>query len=187
MRQTIRIKYPENLLCAIYGLTNFGEIKTDDDISVVSARMIEMLDNLSEREKGVLLCRFCKRMTQEKTGNVFGVGKERVRQIQNKALRKLRKPEYSEYILTGRNKKAELAELFEAKENKCKKAKLHEIGIEHLSFSVRTYNCLKRAGYNTVADIIVNEENLLRIRNAGTQTVQEIKAKIDPYRGMVQE
>lgn len=54
---------------------------------------------------------------------------------------------------------------------------LEETDIENLELTVRAYNCLKRAGYHTVADLVNNigsEEDLKKIRNCGNTSVKEI-------------
>ena len=51
-----------------------------------------------------------------------------------------------------------------------KKEKVLEMQIEDLDFSVRSYNCLKRAGINTVEDLIgKTEEDMMKVRNAGKE------------------
>lgn len=48
--------------------------------------------------------------------------------------------------------------------------------IETANFSVRTFNCLKRAGINTIYDITqLSEDNLMKIRNLGSRSIEEIK------------
>ncbi len=52
--------------------------------------------------------------------------------------------------------------------------------IEELNLSVRSYNCLKREGINTVGDLIQKSEaELLDIRNFGQKSIDEVKAKLD--------
>lgn len=52
--------------------------------------------------------------------------------------------------------------------------------IEELDFSVRTFNCLKRAGINNVADLISKtEEDLMKVRNLGKKSLEEIILKLD--------
>ena len=49
-----------------------------------------------------------------------------------------------------------------------KKEKILEITIEELDLSVRSYNCLKRAGINTVQELIQrDEEEMMKVRNLG--------------------
>lgn len=56
-----------------------------------------------------------------------------------------------------------------------------ENAIEDMDFSVRTYNCLKRAGFNTcenIVDRITSFEDLVKIRNLGKKGVDEVIEKI---------
>jgi DNA-directed RNA polymerase subunit alpha len=52
--------------------------------------------------------------------------------------------------------------------------------IEDLNLSVRSYNCLKREGINTVGDLVQKTETeLMDIRNFGQKSIDEVKAKLD--------
>ena len=54
-----------------------------------------------------------------------------------------------------------------------------ETSIEDLDFSVRAYNCLKRAGIHTLQDLINKSENdLMKIRNLGKKSLKEVLDKI---------
>ena len=51
--------------------------------------------------------------------------------------------------------------------------------IEDLDFSVRSYNCLKRAGINTVGDLINRtEEDMMKVRNLGRKSLEEVMNKL---------
>ena len=75
-------------------------------------------------------------------------------------------------------------ELINLQEATSDKKKLVEMAtpIENLDLSVRSYNCLKRAGYNTLHDIIIateeSDEKLLRVRNLGRKSVLEITSML---------
>ena len=59
------------------------------------------------------------------------------------------------------------------------KDKLLETAIEDLEFSVRSYNCLKRAGIHTVADIVnKSEQDMIKVRNLGKKSLEEVVNKI---------
>ncbi len=59
------------------------------------------------------------------------------------------------------------------------KDKLLETTIEDLEFSVRSYNCLKRAGIHTVADIVnKTESDMIKVRNLGKKSLDEVVKKI---------
>ena len=52
--------------------------------------------------------------------------------------------------------------------------------IEDLNLSVRSYNCLKREGINTVGDLVQrSEQELMDIRNFGQKSIEEVKAKLE--------
>ncbi len=51
--------------------------------------------------------------------------------------------------------------------------------IEDLDLSVRSYNCLKRAGINTVEELInKTPEDMMKVRNLGRKSLEEVQAKI---------
>lgn len=55
----------------------------------------------------------------------------------------------------------------------------YEKAIEDLDFSVRSYNCLKRAGINTVGDLVTKtEDDMVKVRNLGRKSLDEIKKKL---------
>lgn len=59
------------------------------------------------------------------------------------------------------------------------KDKLLETPIEDLEFSVRSYNCLKRAGIHTVADIVSkSEQDMIKVRNLGKKSLDEVINKV---------
>lgn len=56
---------------------------------------------------------------------------------------------------------------------------LLEMTIEELDLSVRSYNCLKRAGINTVEDLInKSEEDMMKVRNLGRKSLEEVINKL---------
>ena len=58
-------------------------------------------------------------------------------------------------------------------------AKVLEMTIEDLDLSVRSYNCLKRANINTVADLTEKtEEDMMKVRNLGRKSLEEVKKKL---------
>ncbi len=60
------------------------------------------------------------------------------------------------------------------------KEKVLEMTIEELDLSVRSFNCLKRAGINTVEDLITKtEDDMMKVRNLGRKSLEEVIAKLD--------
>ena len=53
------------------------------------------------------------------------------------------------------------------------------MSIEDLDLSVRSYNCLKRAGINTVQELAnQTEEDMMKVRNLGRKSLKEVKDKL---------
>lgn len=68
--------------------------------------------------------------------------------------------------------------IVEKEENK--KEKVLEMTIEELDLSVRSYNCLKRAGINTVEDLTnKTEEDMMKVRNLGRKSLEEVINKLN--------
>ncbi len=58
--------------------------------------------------------------------------------------------------------------------------KVLEMTIEELDLSVRSFNCLKRAGINTVEDLTnKSEDDMMKVRNLGKKSLDEVVAKLD--------
>ena len=76
------------------------------------------------------------------------------------------------------SEEAGLAEVLVEKDEKGKE-KILEMTIEDLDLSVRSFNCLKRAGINTVDDLInKSEEEMMKVRNLGKKSFDEVKEKL---------
>ena len=60
------------------------------------------------------------------------------------------------------------------------KEKVLEMTIEELDMSVRSFNCLKRAGIDTVEDLTNRtEEDMIKVRNLGKKSLKEVKEKLE--------
>ena len=60
------------------------------------------------------------------------------------------------------------------------KEKVLEMAIEELDLSVRSFNCLKRAGINTVEDLTTKtEEDMMKVRNLGRKSLEEVIQKLN--------
>ena len=176
----------------------------------------EILNNpskygLTDRETSILKYRFAMTeegdfKTLEEVGAIFGRTRDRIRQIEAKAIRKLRHPsrfKLIKYGKTGYNKQKEVEEaklksrieMLEAKSKKeidefnknieeelaNEEPKIDIIEylksncISDIELSVRSYNCLKRAGINTLFDLCLRDSNqLLKVRNLGRKSYQEV-------------
>ncbi len=69
-----------------------------------------------------------------------------------------------------------------AEKNDTQKAQVLDLTIDELDLSVRSFNCLKRAGINTVEDLInKSEEDMMKVRNLGRKSLEEVIAKLDSF------
>ncbi|MFE4708758.1 DNA-directed RNA polymerase subunit alpha [Peribacillus simplex] len=82
-------------------------------------------------------------------------------------------------IFVGLTDEAQNAEIMVEKDVDLKE-KVLEMTIEELDLSVRSYNCLKRAGINTVQELAhKTEEDMMKVRNLGRKSLEEVKAKLE--------
>jgi len=73
---------------------------------------------------------------------------------------------------------AQRAEVMSIKEDD-KKEKVLEMSIDELELSVRSYNCLKRAGINTVQELTnKTPDEMMKVRNLGRKSLEEVLAKL---------
>jgi DNA-directed RNA polymerase subunit alpha len=81
-------------------------------------------------------------------------------------------------LFVGLTEEAKDAEIMVEKEED-KKEKVMEMTIEELDLSVRSYNCLKRAGINTVQELTQKtEEDMMKVRNLGRKSLEEVQSKL---------
>ena len=75
--------------------------------------------------------------------------------------------------------KGSTTEIMVEKDDKGKE-KVLEMTIEELDLSVRSFNCLKRAGINTVEDLISkSEDDMMKVRNLGRKSLEEVIQKLE--------
>lgn len=81
-------------------------------------------------------------------------------------------------LFIGLTEKAQEIEIVDDKEEDDKE-KILEMTIEELDLSVRSYNCLKRAGINTVDELTnKTDEDLMKVRNLGKKSLEEVQNKL---------
>ena len=187
-------EYPENLLAQVF----VNGLPTDlpDDITLVLEYIIQK--TLTEREGRVLDMRYKRYMTMAAIGEEYGLRAERIRQIEAKAVRKLRHPSRSKYILMGmegyinylrdtavderlREYKKEIislekkiAELTDT-EYEEEKNELENAPLAELDLSVRTFNILYRAGYSTVKELLdADAEKIVSLPNLGLKNFSDL-------------
>lgn len=196
---TLHLDYPQNLILAVVQNSNLiPPAKYTDDIC---AGIRYAVSTLGYREQDILRMRFEERKPRSEIGEFFGIGQERVRQIENKTLRSLRAPmrwnymklgidgymrwikerAYGEGYKTGYDQgyKDGYADGQNGVEQPSISEELLNHPIDSLGLSVRAYNCLLRAGCERVGDAVrLSEDQIQRMRNLGPKSANEIACAI---------
>ena len=190
--------YPFNLSLAVVG----G--RKDMLWHVYPPAIEDALKTLTEREQKVLELRYQKGMTLQRTSEYFGISRERIRQVEAKALRKLRHPfRFRRCLLDTTEKAVELEKensrlrlqnvilsdklknagiLSNDEVEAVKKPDTASIDISDMELSVRSYNCLRRTGINTLYDLTqMSMDNMMKVRNLGRRSLMEIIDKMKEY------
>ena len=175
--------YPYNLLAQMFGPEG---VTTDFSVTKqLISDLDQMLDQyLTEPEAYVLRLRYINELKLEDIANLREVTRERIRQIEAKALRRLRHVVYTQSLSLSKqisNKKNEIKSL----ESQIQKVRENMDGImpdpankpiEELPLSVREFNGLKRSGINNVHDILeaINNIKIMGTRQLGPGSINNI-------------
>lgn len=176
----IETDYPYNLIREVIG-----------DEPAYLQNLDAVFAMLSEREHEMLIYRYRDGRTLEQCAKLFGITRERARQIIAKAIRKMRHPvrarmiravplsDYAELKAEAARLQNELdaalSELQLIRGNEPKPVHAWLTKIDDVDFSVRTYNCLVRAGKQTMRDLVdMTYEDLTKIRNMGRKSCDEV-------------
>ena len=177
-----KVKWPENLFRDLIWLDEFEGPEMPEDFLGTLEYILH--STMSEREMLVLRCRYQNEETYRVIGLRIGVQQERVRQILNKAIRRMRHPSRLKYLKYGiaeqverfgeqcrerafkegyqegiKNAKCENEEIEPihnpyGEQNIVPISSLEELPIEDLDLSVRAYNCMRVANIRTVGQLM---------------------------------
>jgi len=194
-------EWPYNLLEQV----GFEDDDPLDHLSTEGELWLAMcMSRMTEREMQIVRIRYFEQNTLKETGEIIGITQERVRQIEAKAVRKLRNNHCGyvlrygarAYIEKRVNEKVDevvsirLKELEDAyrekmadvvirdnedKRNAIDKLKATTVGELHMG--LRPYNCLTRAGVHTVGELMERYptyQKVTQIRNLGRKSLEEI-------------
>jgi len=191
----VEVEYPYNLLIAIVGTSKLQAPlnMTDDRIRGLQYA----ISTLDPREYEILMYRYNSKLTLRAIGDIYGLSVERMRQVENKALRKLRTPSRWNYIQLGvagywqQRKKQYFDQGYrtgyldgyrtgvkDEKENKTSAYTNNpslDLLIENLELSTRAFQCLRRMQCSRIGDVAEQSaDNILKTRNMGKITMDEI-------------
>ena len=166
-----KLSYPENIIADLYETrTDVESVKNAfyGNEEAVKERLEKMISFFSEREQAIIRYRYVDQLTIREISEKFGITVSRVNQIRIKAMRRLRHPKKSNYIIFG-------IETIE-------KSPSIDSEIYVLGLSIRAFNCLRRANINTVRQAAkLSDDDYIRIRNMGRSTMEEVKTKTKDF------
>lgn len=146
-----------------------------------------VLSTIKDRERDILLLTYKDGYILKEIAGKYGISRERVRQIKEKALRKCRHPSRSKILLLGYTQ-AEIEQRLTKESFRKRICSGENMSLEEYDLSIRSYNCLRRAGLNDRNDVInyiqmqeneKPEDALLKIRNLGRKSVVEVLEKLN--------
>lgn len=200
------LDYPINLLNAIDvdGSNLFSRPFPPDLNGTLEYVLITFL---SERSADIIRQRFKQGKTHTEIGKEYQLTNERIRQIEERALKELRRPQAIKLLQNGVNgtmksavdnaieqvRSDELARAVEHLETFCSNKEYDEDDLPPLavawskdlrvhSLSVRCYNALKHAGINTLGDLTkLTSRQLKRVRNLGKKCYDEVINLLERY------
>lgn len=191
LNELTKATYPFNLAKAILG--------EEDALKIYLPGIEQALATLTEREVLVLRHRFKDLWTLQGVANEIGVTRERIRQIEAKAIRKLRHPSrnalfrgvpYVEiktergYFCKLKQEYDQLAEAYQVLSNRPAEEVVRENDVlnRHIAeseLSIRSINCLLRAGKYTYGDVAkMSLRELMQVRNLGRKSLEEIVCRL---------
>jgi len=164
------------LVKTLYGTVSLNEFQDRD---ILLANVDKAISTLMPKEQEIVFMRYGLNgngpMSRTDMATHYNVTRERIRQQEVKILRKLRHPIRAHYIISKeRARHQEVLKLAEKRKNAIKQLK-QDTAIEYVDMSVRTYNCLKRAGIDTMGQLVeLSYDDLIRIKNMGKHHIEEV-------------
>ena len=140
------------------------------------------MEQLTDRERVVLLLRYKEHKTLDDTATYFNVTKDKIRRIIAKSIRKLRHESRIPYYRDGYQATLDMQEAMKEQKLKNLSEQIREIQIRDLKLPVRTCNSLIRAGYTTIGDIAVTDpEKIKDVRDLGAKSYAELQEILQGY------
>ena len=184
-------EYPYNLIEAL-------DMEPVDVIKNFELRLNRiMLEHMTAKDQFILMHIYAHQKTFKDVANALGITESRVQQLHAKALRRLNyhrkyiligvysapelaaKQKFEEYILSMRDSWTYESALDYIKNHKKPYCPIKDDDINDLELSIRSSNCLKRAGITTVQQLTEKTvEDMMKVRNLGRKSLKEIRNKL---------
>lgn len=193
----IKHEYPYNLMTAVIKQKFDRDATLIDIQSIYVKRFLDIVEgremySLAIKYRDVLLDYYKKHTILSEIAKRYSLSTERIRQIRNKAIRliSLRSdlwwiPEIEYQRDTAKKQTTQLLKIVQQQgktldtlkivHNHLSTDDIQSIGIGEVGFSVRTYNCLKRAGINYITELVnYTPDEISKIRNMGMKSFNEV-------------
>lgn len=162
--ETMNLPYPLNLLIDAYQASERQYPELDSDRY---AGLNHLLGELDERQRDIIQMKYVEKRTWEEIARVYGLTRERVRQLGMKAVNAIgARLEYVEdgyMVASGEmDKRAKARYDVAAVKRRQEVERTREWNLDDLDLSVRTLNCLRRNGVYTVEDMMSTPEADMR-------------------------
>jgi len=173
-------EYPYNLLEEVFINKEYELTEITEDMADGLAYAIEAL---GERRKAILRMYYAEGMNSREIAEHFGVSSSAICTMKRNAVMRLRRPDamcYITYGLKGFEERQQRLRLDkEVKKNSEQYQQVMGVRFEELDLSVRSFNCLRRAGFVTIGDIVdLTEDEIIGIKNLGWKQYDEIGRKL---------
>ena len=172
--------YPYNLLEEVFANKEYEPAELTDDMADGLAYAIAAL---GERREAILRMYYDEGKRAREIADYFGVTTSAIYALKRNAVMRLRRHDAICYITYGKKgfeeREHRLRLEKEIKKNSEQYQQVMGVRFEELDLSVRSFNCLRRAGYVTIGDIVdLTEEEIIHIKNISWKQYDEIGRKL---------
>lgn len=168
--------YPLNLLTEVLAKTEFETPEITEDIV---AGLEYASSTLGERRNEILKLFYKEGLSVPRIAEFFKVSKSAIYTLKRNAIMRLRRPKCICYLIYGKagfeeRERKRLLDM-QLKRDSMEYKEIMKIRFEELDLSVRSFNCLRRAGYVVIGDIVnLTEDEIIHIKNISWKQYDEI-------------
>ena len=180
MKRNEKKAYPYNLLEEVFANKEYEPAELTDDMADGLAYAIAAL---GARREAIFRMYYAEGKGAREIADYFGVTTSAIYALKRNAVMRLRRNDAICYITYGKKGFEEREQRLrlekEIKKNSEQYQQVMGVRFEELDLSVRSFNCLRRAGYVTIGDIVdLTEEEIIHIKNISWKQYDEIGRKL---------
>ncbi len=180
MKRKEKKAYPYNLLEEVFANKEYEPAELTDDMADGLSYAIAAL---GARREAILRMYYAEGKGAREIADYFGVTTSAIYTLKRNAVMRLRRHDAICYITYGKKGFEEREQRLrlekEVKNNSEQYQQVMGVRFEELDLSVRSFNCLRRAGYVTIGDIVdLTEEEIIHIKNISWKQYDEIGRKL---------